>query len=79
MVHAKNVKDSRGTFKIEVSLWIVKQSWETDINGNSHRYDIHVEFTPKGKRKPLHGNHIDMISEEDLQACRVEFWKKLQP
>ena len=79
MTHTKKVKDSRGTFHIEISLWIVKQSWEVDINGNSFRYDVHVDFTPKGKRKPLYGNYISMINEEDLHACKVEFWNKLKP
>lgn len=79
MKHSKNVKDSRGTFKIEVSLWNPTHEWETDINGNKFRYDIHVEFTPKGKRKAVYGNHINMISEEDLHAVKVELWKMLMP
>jgi len=79
MRHIKTTKDSRGKFRIEVSIWTPTHHWETDINGNSHRYDVYVEFTPKGKRKPLNENHIDMISEEDLHACKVELWKKLEP
>ena len=79
MKHIKTVKDERGKFDIEVSLWIPRMDWETDINGNKFRYDIHVLFTPKGKRKPIHGNSFEMVRNIDIIKAKQEFWKLLEP
>lgn len=79
MKYSKTLKDERGKFDIEVSLWMPQMNWETDINGNKFRYDVHVSFTPKGKRKPVYGNNRDMVKNIDIIKAKQEFWKLLEP
>jgi len=79
MQYVKTIKNEQGTYNIQVSMWINSSSWETDGNGNQFRYDVFVEFIPKGKRKALFGNFIEEVRNIDIQRAKLEFWELLKP
>lgn len=79
MKHIKIIKDERGKFEIEVSLWIVRETWEGDPHGNTFRYDVYVRFTPSGKRKDVKNNCIEMVTAEQILEAKTEFWNSIKP
>lgn len=73
--HEEIIRDERGKFVINVKLWMPGLF---DRN-EKPKYMVFVQFTEKGKRKPLTSDCSNMLTEAEIKTAKLNYWNKIKP